>query len=281
MATTPQTVTPEVEPVAYSSEPEPKPKRGRPPKSEKIPPEPTQELALVRPSNPLALATAPELVLSEAATAAKAIADVIESKPRKIILNGKTYLTFEDWQTLGRFYGVTAVGKTSAYVERGSIRGYEATADALLVSTNQVISHAEAECLSDEFNWSTKPLYQLRSMAQTRACAKALRNVLAWVVVLAGYAPTPAEEVEEQAAAPTSAPTPVPAKESEPDPVTKLTQALVREMKTAASIDQLQKRWDMAKKMCIETRNLTLIKDGGAVRIAKDARKKELANGKN
>jgi len=40
------------------------------------------------------------------------------------------------------------------------------------------------------------PLFQLRSMAQTRACSKALRNVLAWVVVLAGYKPTPAEEME-------------------------------------------------------------------------------------
>lgn len=39
------------------------------------------------------------------------------------------------------------------------------------------------------------PLFQLRSMAQTRACAKALRNVLAWVVVLAGYKPTVAEEM--------------------------------------------------------------------------------------
>ena len=39
------------------------------------------------------------------------------------------------------------------------------------------------------------PLFQLRSMAQTRACAKALRNALAWVVVLAGYKPTPAEEL--------------------------------------------------------------------------------------
>jgi len=34
-------------------------------------------------------------------------------------------------------------------------------------------------------------------MAQTRACAKALRNVLAWVVVLAGYRPTPAEEMHD------------------------------------------------------------------------------------
>src|SRR3990167_8087954 len=35
-------------------------------------------------------------------------------------------------------------------------------------------------------------------MAQTRASAKALRQILAWVVVLAGFKPTPAEEVSEQ-----------------------------------------------------------------------------------
>lgn len=40
------------------------------------------------------------------------------------------------------------------------------------------------------------PLFQLRSMAQTRAGAKALRNVFAWVVVLAGIKPTPWEELE-------------------------------------------------------------------------------------
>lgn len=42
-----------------------------------------------------------------------------------------------------------------------------------------------------------KPLFMLKSMAQTRACVKALRNVLAWVVVLAGFKPTPAEEIIE------------------------------------------------------------------------------------
>lgn len=39
------------------------------------------------------------------------------------------------------------------------------------------------------------PLFQLKSMAQTRACAKALRQVFAWVVVLAGYKPSVAEEM--------------------------------------------------------------------------------------
>jgi hypothetical protein len=39
------------------------------------------------------------------------------------------------------------------------------------------------------------PLFQLRSMAQTRACAKSLRNVLSWVFVLAGFKPNIAEEL--------------------------------------------------------------------------------------
>jgi hypothetical protein len=41
----------------------------------------------------------------------------------------------------------------------------------------------------------TVPLFQLRSMAQTRSMAKVLSNVLRWVPVLAGYKGTPAEEM--------------------------------------------------------------------------------------
>jgi len=148
----------------------------------------------------LAVQYPPDVVLAEATKAAKALADVIETKPNKCVIRGKTYLQYEDWQTLGRFYGVTAKARSTSYVEFGEgydqVRGFEATADALLVSTNQVISSAEAMCLNDEEKWESSPFFQLRSMAQTRACAKALRNVLAWVVVLAGYNPTPAEEMD-------------------------------------------------------------------------------------
>lgn len=41
------------------------------------------------------------------------------------------------------------------------------------------------------------PLFQLRSMAQTRATSKVLSILLKWVVVLAGFKPTPAEEVDQ------------------------------------------------------------------------------------
>jgi hypothetical protein len=148
----------------------------------------------------LAIQLQPDFVLAEATRAAKALQQVLETKPNKCIIRGKQYLQFEDWQTLGRFYGVTVKVRSTNFVSFGEgydqVRGFEATADALLATGNQVISSAEAMCLDDEDKWHDSPFFQLRSMAQTRACAKALRNVLSWVVVLAGYEPTPSEEMD-------------------------------------------------------------------------------------
>jgi hypothetical protein len=145
----------------------------------------------------LSISREPALVLEEARKAAKALAEVIESKPNKVKLNGKTYLTFEDWQTVGRFYGVSAKVVSTSFVEYGTVKGFEARAVAVLSQNGVEVSGAEAMCLNDERNWKDKPMFQVKSMAQTRACAKALRNVLAFVPVLAGYSPTPAEEMLE------------------------------------------------------------------------------------
>ena len=169
----------------------------------------------------LVLARAPLDVLAEARRAAAALKDVIDAKPRPVKFNGETYLEFEDWLTCARFYGVAVKVASTSPVEFGTARGFEARAVALLVSTGQEVSAAEAMCLNDEPNWKNKPLFQIRSMAQTRACAKALRNVLAWVVVLAGYRPTPAEEMTVEnghAPAPARRPQPPPRRpQAEPD----------------------------------------------------------------
>jgi hypothetical protein len=143
----------------------------------------------------LVISREPGEVLSEAQKAAQALKDVISSKSHKVTFNGEQYLEFEDWQTLAKFYGITVKCVSTNYVEFGLVKGFEARAVAIRVINGMEISAAEAMCLNDERNWSNKPLFQLKSMAQTRACAKALRNVLAWVVVLAGYKPTPAEEM--------------------------------------------------------------------------------------
>jgi len=150
----------------------------------------------------------PEEILADAQRAAQALQNVVARKKNPVVFRGEHYLEFEDWQTLGRFYGFSTKVEWTRPVEFGNARGFEAR--AIAVDRNGCeVSAAEAMCLDDEPNWSDRPLFQLRSMAQTRACAKALRNILAWVVVLAGYRPTPAEEmVETRDESPKSGPPP-------------------------------------------------------------------------
>jgi hypothetical protein len=52
--------------------------------------------------------------------------------------------------------------------------------------------------MHDETNWSGKPLHQVLSMAETRATSKALAMKFRSVVVLSGFQPTPAEELDDK-----------------------------------------------------------------------------------
>lgn len=137
----------------------------------------------------------PEKVLEFATRAAKALKKVINGKQKKIIINGEQFLSFEDWLTVARFYNTTvAIEWTKPITIKEGIFGYEAKATAL--KDGLIISSAEASCTREEKSWKDKPTFQLRSMCQTRAMAKCLRNVFAWVVVLSGFKTTPAEEIE-------------------------------------------------------------------------------------
>jgi hypothetical protein len=154
----------------------------------------SNEMVVYEQSQDIVVARPPSEVLADARKAAIALQDVVSKKRNPVIFNKEQYLEFEDWQTVGRFYGVTAKVMHTEFIDYGSVQGFEARAVAIRADGME-ISSADAMCLNDEPNWAKKPLFQLRSMAQTRACSKALRNVLAWVVVLAGYIPTPAEEM--------------------------------------------------------------------------------------
>src|SRR3990167_2137074 len=157
-----------------------------------------QELAEIQSSkNEIMVTRDPAVILAEAKKAAQALMTVVAQKKKPVIFNNEQYLEFEDWQTVGKFYGLSAKVIKTTFIELGGVRGYEATAEVIRVSDGMVVSSAEAMCLNDEDNWSTRtkyewqngkktkigdspvPLFQLRSMAQTRACSKAFRNVLA------------------------------------------------------------------------------------------------------
>ena len=138
----------------------------------------------------------PSDVVIRATEAAKTLQKIVNDRSKKLVLGGKQYLYYEDWQTLAKFDNITAkVVSTEEIRENDKLIGFSARAVAL--KNGEEISAAEAECCFDEPNWNNKPRFQLKSMAQTRACSKVLRNVLAFIAVLANYEPTPAEEMDD------------------------------------------------------------------------------------
>lgn len=134
-------------------------------------------------------------IVSQGSERAKQLMVIVNQNQWAKNIQGKNYLQVEAWQTLGRFYGYTAKTKSTEYVEMGNVKGFNATVE-ILDKDGNVVGGAEAGCYTDEKRWATAQLYSLKSMAQTRATGKAYRQILSWVAVLAGYEPTPAEEME-------------------------------------------------------------------------------------
>jgi hypothetical protein len=137
----------------------------------------------------------PNAVINEAQGMATALYHVVEKQHLYMDIGGKKYLQLEAWQLLGKFCNVHGLVEEVQPVEYFGAKGFEARA---VVRDNKgvVIAAAEAVCMSDEENWKGKPLFQLKSMAQTRSLSKAYRSSLSFIVSIAGYAATPAEEMQ-------------------------------------------------------------------------------------
>ena len=78
--------------------------------------------------------------------------------------------------------------------DRGLTFGFRVAYRA--VKDGREVGWGEGRCTRAERNWASRDDYALASMAQTRGQSRALRQPLGFVVSLAGYATTPAEEVD-------------------------------------------------------------------------------------
>lgn len=122
----------------------------------------------------------------------------------------KRHVTVEGWTLLGSMVGVhphtVQVERMTQFDDTGKVNekdapilkereiGWRAVVETRRLD-GTVMSTAESYCMRDEDRWGDRPSFQLASMAQTRATAKAMRQALSFVMVLAGYNPTPAEEI--------------------------------------------------------------------------------------
>src|SRR5258708_12883175 len=137
----------------------------------------------------------PEEVMLAGRDSARALKAVIDSNDRPpVVFNGKQYLEYPHWQVLAKFYHCSVATEGAEFVEIQGIPGFKAKAIVIDENTGIKIGSAEAYCLKDEPNWKNKPMFQLASMAQTRAGAKALANKLRYVAIVARYQPTPQED---------------------------------------------------------------------------------------
>ncbi len=137
----------------------------------------------------------PERDTSKAKKAADKLIDIVKQNGWAVKVGGGEHLMYEAWQTVGKYYNCSVGTGDANAVKIGEVDGFSAKAYVIDNKTGVKIGEAEAYCMRDEANWKTKPTFQLASMAQTRAGSRALRQIFGFVVALAGYNPTPAEEM--------------------------------------------------------------------------------------
>lgn len=134
----------------------------------------------------------PVEVVNKASEAASALKNVLDKQGLTTQIRGREHVNVEGWQTLGSMLGVFPILQWTKRVEHG----WEARVEARTL-TGATVGAGESQCLRTEQRgpWKDAEDYALRSMAQTRATSKALASALRFVMTLAGYESTPAEEM--------------------------------------------------------------------------------------
>lgn len=134
----------------------------------------------------------PDAQIEYAAKIANSLVKVIEKQHLYTNIQGRKYVKVEGWEVLGTFLGVLPRERHVTELPDGS---YEAFVDLVRSSDGIVVGGASAICGVDEKRWSGADRYARRSMAITRAVGKAYRTCFSWIISLAGYEVTPAEEI--------------------------------------------------------------------------------------
>jgi len=141
--------------------------------------------------------------MERATQVAQALAKVVRERGLARPIAGQEYVLYPGLALLGAMLGLGAREIESHKDPDGT---WHATAEIIRLADGQVVGRASACCSPRERNWSGKPDHMLRSMALTRAAAKAYKLLVGWILPLAGYSPTPAEEMEEENEAPQAQP---------------------------------------------------------------------------
>ena len=140
----------------------------------------------------------PEGVISKATLIANSLAPIVErAKLYSMIATKqgpKKYVKVEGWATMLAMLGIFPATEYSRLLDRPNEIAYESRVILRHIS-GVIVGAGEGICSSKESNWSGRDEFTIKSMSQTRAEGKAARLAFSWIISLAGYEPTPAEEM--------------------------------------------------------------------------------------
>ena len=153
----------------------------------------------------------PEISMRQKVSIATGVADCLKDviETQKLVKYGlnkkdpkQPYVLIDGWEVLGTFLGIVSVTKVIDEIldKQGRIKGYKARATLYRnpimengeIVGGTVLSQTEASATKEGFQKDTS---SMMSMAQTRALGKAYRMALGWIMKMADYDATPAEEM--------------------------------------------------------------------------------------
>lgn len=149
----------------------------------------------VRPLQPSFFDLSPAEKVEAATEIANVLKDIVLKQGFAVKISGREYVKVEGWNTLGSLLGIVPVEKESKELPDGS---FLTTMELKLWRSEDVIGRGSALCGVDEKRWGGADRFARKSMSATRATGKAFRQTLSWIMVLAGYEATPAEEMTDQ-----------------------------------------------------------------------------------
>jgi hypothetical protein len=136
----------------------------------------------------------PQAMMAYALEISDTLTDVLRQRGMTQKFGQGEHVKSEGWQLAGSLLGFTTAEGPIVELEDGS---FEATVELRSISTGRILATASARCGNDEATWKSKPKYARRSMAITRAIGRVYAQNFRWIIKLAGYETTPAEEMPE------------------------------------------------------------------------------------
>lgn len=126
---------------------------------------------------------------------ANVLAKHIKDNKLSVNIQGHDYVQVSGWQFAGGLLGLFP--QITEVKELGPMR-WMAKSEITQAKTGKIVSIGYAICSKEEMKKKSFDEYAILSMAQTRAIGKSFRNYIGWIIQMAGYEATPAEEIKAE-----------------------------------------------------------------------------------